>query len=128
MNELVLRALRELLATPVARLLATYESDEELKNDDIIRLYVKLTGKRPKKEDFDCYAAVKHLHPHVLKIGMLLTVLQHTGDGVNSFKYMLPEIEKAKLTVPNIQSPEEYVKYLLSKIKRRKTTPSIDNR
>ena len=117
MNDLVEKAVRQLLATPVASLLATYDSDDDL-NDDIIKLFTRITGKRVTEADLKDYRSVKHLDPNVIKVGMLMTVLNFKGQRINSFKYMLPEIEKATLSVPQIQSPGEYVKYLISKVKR----------
>jgi hypothetical protein len=54
----------------------------------------------------------------VVKAGMLLTVLQFKGERINSFRYMLPEIEKAVNTIPNIGAPGEYVAYLTSKVRK----------
>jgi hypothetical protein len=116
MNDLVERAVRQLLATP-ASLLATYDSDDDL-NDDIIKLFTHITGKRVTEVDLKDYRSIKHLDPNVIKVGMLMTVLNFKGQRINSFKYMLPEIEKATLSLPQIQSPGEYVKYLISKVKK----------
>jgi len=69
MNDLVEKAVRQLLATPVASLLATYDSDDDL-NDDIIKLFTHITGKRVTDADLKDYRSVKHLDANVIKVGM----------------------------------------------------------
>lgn len=117
MNALIEGILAAVLAHDGARLLAPFDIDDD-STDDIIKLFARLTGRPMNAADREAYAEVRHYDQAVLKIGMYTTVFHCRGQRINSFRYFLPEIEKAASLIGSIGSPAEYVAHLKRRVKK----------
>jgi hypothetical protein len=117
MNDLAEEAFKLLLATPSATLLAPFDIDDDLIENPIIKLYCKYTGRPFTEKDKNDLLTVSHLNPLVIQIGMLTTLIRKQGGGISSFAYFVPEIQTTAEKYKEADKPEDYLKYLLKKVK-----------
>jgi hypothetical protein len=83
-------------------------------NNDVISFYEKWTRNKATEKDRKTYSEIQHLAPHVIKSGILVSVIR-AKNKINSLKYCVGAIEEAAETNPS----EDYLKYLLEAMKHK---------
>jgi hypothetical protein len=90
------------------------DDKDDLLNDDALIFYQRWTKNKITEKDKQALDEVKHLAPHVIKAGILMSIVR-SKQKINSFRYCLGAIEEVAESDP---SPE-YFTYLLSQMKRK---------
>lgn len=88
---------------------------DEAKTDEVLIFYQLQTGNRVTRKDREALAEVAHLAPHVVKAGVLLSLMR-AKKKINSFRYCLGAIEE----MAESGAGSDYLDFLLSKLEDKK--------
>lgn len=83
-------------------------------NEDVISFYAKWTRNKPTDKDKQTLKEIEHLAPHVIKAGILASVIR-SKNKINSLKYCVGAIQEVAETNPSA----EYLKYMLEAMKHK---------
>lgn len=89
------------------------------KNDDgensLLNFYAETTGNRVRETDRKAFAEVSHHAPHVIKAGIITSVLRAKSQ-IHSFKYCIGAIEE----IAESSAGADYLQYLISQFNKTK--------
>jgi hypothetical protein len=83
-------------------------------NEDVINFYEVWTKNKATEKDRKAYEEVSHLAPHIIRTGILISVVR-AKNKINSFRYCIGAIEEAAAT----NAGPEYMGYLLNQIRQK---------
>lgn len=92
-----------------------FDDLEDTLNDEINIFYQKLTGRPFTDKDRQAYQEVSHLAPHIIKGGILLSLMR-AKTPINSFRYCIGAMQE----ITESGAGPDYLKYLLSKLQEGK--------
>lgn len=87
---------------------------DDIKTDDALIFYRRWTKNQLTDKDREAYEEVRHLAPHVIKSGILVSVVRSKSK-IRSFRYCLGAILETAESNPS----ESYFEYLLEQLRHK---------